>query len=557
MPQVTKTRSNKPDSPAPPASLSEAEKQALIAVNPQAWLMSMSALNNKGRPMEWEDRLWMHQILVDPSSEIVVRKGAQIGMSTCEIFKILHRCTHDNITAIYILPTYDNVRQFVSSKVDPIMEFNHIPASQKNSIEQKVIGRGANRSFLFFKGSWTEREAIMLDADALVFDEFDSCDQDVLTTYESRVQASLLAWMHRFSTPTVPNQRIDAHFNRSDAKYWFVRCPRGHEQFLDWPKNVCFERCEYVCEVCGEVLTKQNRRLGRWVKKWRDRDASGYWVSQLMAPWITCDSLIEVEKRMGKQYFFNFCLGKPYSGSDITVTEGLITSSLKAGPLPKQGDTCMGVDVGGKEHHYVIGNEAGIGEIGVIGFKGDDPDAGYNVLEGKIREHNVRTCVIDGNPHTNESRALAEVFSFKVYLNFFRPLDIATSPYLFDDEKFNVNSDRQRILSEMITDFHKGKISLYLDPTMPEFAIYRKHFGSLFLRTETDKNGVERQVWANGDNPDHFALATGYWRVALSRYKFAKEVFEPETLPDATDEKLESAGLIMAVEPDEYDWYNG
>jgi hypothetical protein len=87
----------------------------LEATNAMAWLLAIHAVTNKRSPMVWEDRLWLHQILVDESREQVVKKCAQIGMSTIEIFKTLHACIHRIINAIYTLPTDSDVNEFVSS----------------------------------------------------------------------------------------------------------------------------------------------------------------------------------------------------------------------------------------------------------------------------------------------------------------------------------------------------------------------------------------------------------------------------------------------------------
>jgi len=550
--------------PAPTETrLSADERKAIEAYSAQAWLLSIGAMTNKGKPMEWEDRLWMHQILVDQTPEKVVRKASQVGMSTCEIFTILHKAVHDNISAIYILPDDKLVSSFVRSKVNPIMTFNSIPTADADSIEMKSIGDKTHRSFLFFQGSWTEREAISIDADILVFDEMDFCKQEVLVNYESRINASDLAWMHRFSTPTAPNQCIDFHFQRSDQKHWFVKCSScGYEWYLDWPENVCYERGVFQCSRCHAELTRESRRGGRWVNKWANRPISGYWVSQMSCAWVEATKLIDIEQRLGKQYLFNYCLGKGYAGSDITVSEGLITHALRNGVPEKMDGLCIGIDVHSREHHYTVGPQAGITEMGSFLFDPEDPAAGFDKIENLIRHHNPETVVIDGNPHTNKSRALAATFPYKVYLSFFRPQDKSPDPYDFDDVKFNVISDRHLLISKTVEDFNAGRIELYVDPKDSSFKTYKRHWGNMFLKTETDKDSVERQVWDNGGNADHFALATCYRQLALRRYQFA----DPNLKTGKTEEEVLakkdpgwSNGSIMPdiTEDEDNAWYYG
>lgn len=536
--------------------LTERERSALETDSALAWMTYMGAVQNKGKPMEWRDRLWMIPILTDTSPEQVIRKAAQIGMSTAEIFRVFHKGLHNIINIIYILPHYDAVKEFVSSKVDPIMRYNSIPTSGKDSIGEKIIGKGDEKSFLFFKGSWTEREAIMIDADYLIFDEKDYCDQKVLETYESRIKASDLRWMHKFSVPTAPNKRIDRDFQASDQHHWFVTCPAcGDEWYLDWPDSVDYDREIYVCQKCLGEITDDARRSGRWVNKWdKGNRPRGYWVSQLMAPWISTGDLIADEKKKGKQYFTNYCIGKGYAGSDVTISEGLISACLSS-ERPERKDMCLGIDVRGTQHHWAIGNERGVYEIGIVEYTESDGDKGYNRLAAKMTEYDVKTCVICGNPRVNESREFAETFPYKVFLSYFKPQDRQPEPFYYDEDNFNVIADRHRVLSAVIKEFAVGKIKLFFDPTDPNYDTFTKHWSALYLKNETMPDGSEKQTWDDGGDPAHFAFATTYMRMAVGRYKAWEPVNETSLTEDRKEEK--AGVLIFAEKEDDYDWYYG
>jgi len=536
--------------------LTDRERKELEADSALAWMTYMGAVQNKGKAMEWRDRLWMTDILADNYPEQVIRKAAQIGMSTAEIFRVLHQSVHHITNTIYILPHYDAVKQFVSSKVDPIMEYNSIPTHGKNSIEEKIIGGGREKSFLFFKGSWTEREAIMIDADYLVFDEKDHCDQGVLEIYESRIKASEYGWMHKFSTPTAPNKRIDRDFQASDQHHWFVKCPScGDRWYLDWPDSVDYDREIYVCQKCLNEITDNARRAGEWVNKWdKGNRPRGYWVSQLMAPWIPASDLITEEKKVGKQYFTNYCIGKGYAGSDVTISEGLISACLSS-ERPEKADMCLGVDVGGSAHHWVIGNDRGIYEIGVANYTETDGDKGYNRLAAKMTEYDVKTCVIDGNPRTNESREFAEAFPYRIFLSYFKPQDRQPAPFYYVEDEFNIIADRHRVLSAVIKEFANGKIQLFIEPTDEDYDTFTKQWSALYLKTETMPDGTEKQTWDNGGDPDHFALATAYMRCAVGRYKAWEEVNETSLTEDRQEPKV--GALIFGEKEDGYDWYYG
>jgi RNase H-fold protein (predicted Holliday junction resolvase) len=440
-------------------------------------------------------------------------------MSTAAIFKIAHKVKFDRLTTIYILPTRDDVHEFVPTKVDPILESNGLITPGKNSSkERKTLGDGDRRSHWLFKGSFKEHEAIMIDADLLVFDEVDKCDQNVLQTYESRIQASELGHIWRFSTPTVPNEAIDRHFERSDQKHYFINCPTCDEmQYLEWPGSVCYDRRIYACKKCSAEITDNARRKGIWVAKYPTRDVSGYWVSQMLAPWIPAYSLINEEETKEKSYFNNFCLGLAYAGSDITVSKAVIISRL-SNERNSMANLCMGIDQGSKRHHYIVGNNEGIVEIGIAEFTADDNEKGFNLLDLKMREYDIRTAVIDGLPYTDKARALASTFPYRVFLNFYtnRPKDSEMVEY--KDEDFLVVSDRQRTLDATIRAFYEGDITFTgISQNTLNFDTYILQWGNVFLKTETDRYGQERQVWDAVQGNDHFAHATNYWRIAVER----------------------------------------
>jgi hypothetical protein len=526
--------------------------------------MAIGAVTNKGKPMEFADRFWLHDILVDTSRELAIKKAAQIGMSTIEIFKVLHACVHRTINAIYTLPTDSDVNEFVSSKVNPIMQYNNIVTHGKDSIGEKIIGHGEEKSFLFFKGSFMERAGIMIDADYLCLDELDHCDQKTLQTYESRLEASDMAWLHTFSTPSAPNKRIDRKFHAGDEMHWFVTCPKcGYEWFMDWPGNVCRERKVFMCEKCEGEITDNARRLGRWVNKWDPTDRPrSYWVSGMMPTWRTAKDLLKKEAENEPWYFYNYVLGKTYAGGGVAISEGLISANLSS-LRPKAEDMCMGVDVGGHEHHYIIGNDKGEFEIGTIPYSESDDDKGYNRLYAKMKEYDIKTCVIDGNPCTNESQDFAKAFPYKVYLSYFRPQDQAPAPYYFDDsiqDKYVVIVDRHRVLSSVIAELQRGKFGLFFEATDPNFNSYLKHWTALYQQTVIKPDGTEKQEWTADGDPDHFALATAYYRVAVGRYKEWAPVNSAydTTKQDEVAAPQTSGGLIFAEKVnDEYDWYYG
>jgi len=124
------------------------------------WIKQNGIKSESGDPIEFADHRFMLDIYADRTPIQVIRKASQVGASTMEILRTLHGARFWGINQIYTLPTGDDVLKFVQSKVNRIMDVNPVvkqgvAPKSIDSIEQKQIGK----SFIYFKGTFTEREA--------------------------------------------------------------------------------------------------------------------------------------------------------------------------------------------------------------------------------------------------------------------------------------------------------------------------------------------------------------------------------------------------------------
>ena len=217
-------------------------------------------------------------------------KAAQIGFSTLAVLKQLWVAYRKGLETIYCLPTMDDVKAFVSAKVNRMIGLNPILQEyvrDRDTIEQKTVGGNV----IYYRGTMTEREALMIPADLLIVDEEDRANQLILGQYESRLQHSKYQWQWHFSNPSAPSAGVDKYWQISDQKHWFITCPEcQEEQYLSWPESVSEERGLFVCKYCDGEITDDARRYGRWVEKYerdKDRKYSGYWIPLLICPWVT------------------------------------------------------------------------------------------------------------------------------------------------------------------------------------------------------------------------------------------------------------------------------
>ncbi len=478
----------------------------------------------------------MLDIYADKAQVLVVKKGAQAGLSTEEILKMLHDAKELGLNQIYTLPTVDDVGEFVKSKVNRIMKVNpcikkDVSRKDIDSIEQKQIGK----AFIFFKGTHTEKEAIMLSSDRNIHDELDKSKPKVIQDYTSRMAYSKIRSQHFFSTPTIPDTGIDKLYQKSDQKHWRFNCPHcDFRQHMEWEENVDFKRKIYVCKNCRKELTpKQISELGSWEAKYPGRRMSGYWISQMICPWRTAADLIkEREDAEDEQYFYNFVLGLAFISADQKIEASLFLRNIIEKGSRGEELNVAGIDVGkssGKGLHVIIGNKEVIFWIGILKDKiltDGKTHTAWKQLAELIQFYDVRVGVIDGMYETEKCLKLANKFPYRIYLNFYKEDPKMLEVSRFGDEKkkrpeefeeeIKVLTSRNRVMDDSISALRKGEARFAMSKDSSTFKLLIRHAQNMYARKVEDRFGQMKREWES-IGEDDFWHAFIYWRIALNK----------------------------------------
>jgi hypothetical protein len=503
-----------------------------------SWVLAHNIKTDKGLPLQFEDYNFLKDIYEDMTPIQVCRKASQIGFSTMEILKSLWLAYTRDYNIIYTLPTFADVGQFVPSKVNALIGMNPILrdwTADKDTVLQKKVGKG----FIYYRGTFSKSGegkameggvGIMFSSDLNIHDECDRSDQTVMEQYESRLEASKYRGRWYFSNPTVPHTLSQKIYERSDQKHWFIKCEHcGKWQYLDFWDNI--KNGQYVCGKCGGLISDDARRNGQWVKKYQDRDISGYWISHLICPWICAMKVEEAQKMKSKQYFYNFVLGLPYIGSDIVVNKDIILRNIDRTEPNFQEHNVLGVD-SGLQKFYVLGNKQGIFKVGMV--------ENWVDVEEMIKVYDIEVAVIDALPDLTEPRKLRDKYLGRIWLNYYKK-EVRKADYItWDYKTHTVYSDRSKIIQQVISELVDRKIKFQMD--INELSDYIKHWQSIYKISEKDNMGIERDIWeSSGD--DHLIHATNYFRLALDlsgdstvkEYGLKKKVYDG-TAPSIQEE---------------------
>ena len=466
--------------------------------------------NDQGEPLDFKDHAYLKEIYCDLGPKQVILKAAQIGFSTTANIKALWLAKYKGLDIIYSLPSAADVHDFVSGKTNRLIDHNPIFrewTQDKDSIEQKRVGNNV----IYFKGTWTERAAIATPADLYISDETDRSKQDIVTQYKTRLQHSRFGWEWYFSNPSVPGNGVDRYWQVSDQKHWVVKCECGYEWYLTMD-NIMGTPPYFGCLKCSKEL---DRRKGRWVKKYQDREYSGYWIPLFVNPRVSAQMVMDRKKQYDEQQFANFVLGQPYVGRGSVLTRQMFTQNLVEGTNPQNARPIIGVDTGA-EINYVVGNKYGLFFY--------DKCSDYSTLEQLLTRWPNAIMVIDQGGDIIGPRKLREKYPNRVFLCFFRQDRKNDELVSWDDEGGTCVVDRNKLIQLCVDEFTEKRTPVW--GTETDWYDYMVEWIGMYRTVEDNALGVPVYTWNKpASGRCDYPFAQVYWRIGMDRFLETSSTF--------------------------------
>jgi hypothetical protein len=365
--------------------------------------------------------------------EGVVMKATQVGVSAWAMRWCLYHADTKGRTGLYVFPTLKDMHDFSSLRVKPLIEGSRYLRGRQAPDDPDNKGmRGLGLGIVVFRGSESKRGLDSVDADHIVFDEYDTLEEANIPDAEMRVSSPLSPGLiRRVGVPSIPDGGIDRLYHESDQRKWTTKCEACNEwQTPTFDENVDFKRQIRVCRKCRKPL---DTKVGEWVADFPDRGVRGYKVTRLILPTANVPQLIVASKKRGphhKQVFMNKHLGEAWAPEEGKLSQQALDAARNAGG----GYTCattmaevvkddggqlrtMGVDVATtrnfnvrvSDHFTANGIEKKralfLGEVERI----ED-------LDILMEAFGVHMAAIDHLPEGRQARAFAERHQGQVYL---------------------------------------------------------------------------------------------------------------------------------------------
>lgn len=189
--------------------------------------------------------------------EAVVMKSTQVGVSAWASRWAMYQSDVHGRTGLYVFPTQHDVHDFSTARIKPLVDGSDYLRHRQRSTDPSNKGLiGLGGGMVYFRGSQARRGLDAVDADYVVFDEYDMLCHENIPDAERRVTGPLSAGLiRRVGVPTVPDWGIARLYDQSDQRRWHVRCDAcGDWQTIDFDRNVDKTTAVRVCADCRKPL---------------------------------------------------------------------------------------------------------------------------------------------------------------------------------------------------------------------------------------------------------------------------------------------------------------
>jgi len=495
---------------------------------------------------------YLRAIAQDPARVIVIEKAAQIGISTLMLSELIYRCLSGH-NAGYFLDTAGRMRKFVQARLDPIINADddltrrvvegrfqpdEIAPTQRrrrrggksaDNVMLKHIGPGT----AYFLSTQVMGDVKTVDLDAIYMDEVAELDDEKSEFAQDRLLHSDLKLQRWFSQPDIPEMDVDDWFQRSDKKYWHLRCSKCGSW---WALELAFPQCLYQvrgewrigCPLCHVAL---NASRGKWVATHPGRPISGYHLTQLYGPHTTPTDIAEqweqAQTKPSRMRRFQISiLGNPYGGDRQPITDALLNircgdwgifSSAGAGVLVRQladqsrnpvgipsGLPFAGIDQGDLIH-LAIGRLSD----GVMRIVWLEETPSWELVEKRLRDHKVAMFICDAMPYKTEAKRLCRALKSGAILYSSAKRTIYGIEDAETEPVHAINVDRTEYMDRVVDAF--ASAALYLPKSMLEQTAHARDHLKRFVKDRRDDGSmVYRRNVAN-----HYGMAIAAMMLAV------------------------------------------
>jgi hypothetical protein len=512
--------------------------EQLYALNTQVgdiitWAVSLLL---DGRPFSLEGHEYQRDLLTENARRQVFLKGAQVGITSIQMIKTLFGLITGRFPqgALYLFPSRGDVADFSRGRFNPLINDNPDVAKFVLDTDAQGIKR-VGKSMLYMRGARStakiggmKRSSTALKSipvDRVCFDERDEMADDMVDLALERMSHSAIKEEIHLSTPSIPDYGVDKLFQKSDQRYWFIKCEKcGGETCLELEFPGCLEelsdgRIIRLCQRCrnNEIHPKD----GQWVSFYPNRSKGlvGWRISQLNSMFVDPGTILKLyldPPNGNLSEVMNSKLAQAHIAAEnrLTVSEVIDLCGDTPNGVSDPGPCYLGCDVGSLLHVVVARRSrdkaAKVIFIGAI--------KAFKELDSLMKRFNVARAVVDALPETRLARDFARRHNGRVFCCFYQ--EHQKGGYAWNERELTVSANRTESLDASHNELAQGNVILpSQSETMQEFA---RHCANVARVLQTDpETGSSRYVYIK-TGLDHYRHA---WNYAVMGLQFAIQGF--------------------------------
>lgn len=536
---------------------------------------------------------------------VIVMKSAQVGATEIINNIVGYFSKNDPAPILVIQPTLEMAQTWSKDRFAPMVRdtetlaelFNTQSRKSNNTILHKIYPGG----HLTIAGANSPASLASRPVRIVLFDEVDryppsaGVEGDPVTLATKRSTTFWNRLLILVSTPTIKGiSRIEAAFNESDQRYFYVPCPAcQHSQRLFWA-NIVWDKNEigehlpetarYQCAKCNAKWTDAQRwqsvRKGKWRATAETRNIAGFHINELYSSWVKLEEIVtnflNAKAHPDRlKVWVNTTLGEAWEDAGNTVEHGELYARRESYPADVPADGLVlvaGVDVQDDRIE---------GEVKAFGKGGENWGIEYFIIYGNPAEAKLwndldlqlqKTYLHESGIKLKISAACIDSgghFTQEVY-KFVRPRENrrifaikgASTPGAPLLNRGNRNNKGKVRLFTIGTD--AAKVSIYARLQMDEPGAGYMHFPTTYdeqyfkqltaeKQTTKYRNGFPYRVWIKSQGARNEALDVNVYALA------ALEILNPnfEKIAEALENiKTESAPVQPAKKTPKKGWVN-
>ena len=523
---------------------------------------------DSSKPWSFFEHEFQLGILNDPTNDQVVKKCAQVGMSEIAVRMALGLADiYQPITIIYTLPTATDAALFAKSRFDDAILNSPELRGKMNRDTDSASLKKIGASFLYIRGTFSQKAAISIPASILVNDEVDHSDPVTLSSFTSRLghekEGDIIR--RRFSTPTVSGYGVSELFDGSTQNWRAVKCDHCHSwqipKFLDdviipgYSQQIMKLEKEDLqdhrfnirgaylsCPGCHGRLTINNLLdpvKRQWVEAKPGAERSGFQVQPFDVPTINTvpRTLRAMTHYKRKADWINFAVGQDFQDSETSfVAEAVKKAHCLDWIQPRLAaarGTVIGVDVG-KTSWILVARENDRRGLDVLHYeriKLVDEEALPARAEELFRWYGTVMLVVDAGPEWTQALSIiSRLPEGKAYACYYKTPAKPTLTFTDVDEDAKVvTADRTAIITDTAKKVNGGMTRFCRCPDQPTM---EAHLDVMKRVTRPNAKGNDQNIWVNtGNKPDHFAHALFFASIANNLLSFKPKSIVIPALP--------------------------